>query len=70
MKQNFQLHYFYGENENAIRTQVWWKDFFPGRVPLRLLACGTPPGKTDLDTYSESVSTRVKIKIFMHNLHK
>ncbi|SDD19054.1 hypothetical protein SAMN05216323_10995, partial [Williamwhitmania taraxaci] len=20
---NFQLHYFYGENENAIRTQVW-----------------------------------------------
>ncbi|TAG32093.1 MAG: hypothetical protein EAZ13_01135 [Sphingobacteriia bacterium] len=22
-KQNFQLHYFYGENENAIRTQVW-----------------------------------------------
>jgi len=24
MKQNFQLHYFYGENENAIRTQVWY----------------------------------------------
>ena len=23
MKQNFQLHYFYGENETAIRTQVW-----------------------------------------------
>lgn len=23
MKQNFQLDYFYGENENAIRTQVW-----------------------------------------------
>lgn len=23
MKQNFQLHYFYGENENAIRKQVW-----------------------------------------------
>ena len=23
MKQNFQLHYFYGENENAIRTQIW-----------------------------------------------
>ena len=23
MKQNFPLHYFYGENENAIRTQVW-----------------------------------------------
>ena len=23
MKQNFQLNYFYGENENAIRTQVW-----------------------------------------------
>ena len=23
MKQNFQLHYFYGENKNAIRTQVW-----------------------------------------------
>ncbi|GAB4302645.1 MAG: IS4 family transposase [Ignavibacterium album] len=23
MRQNFQLHYFYGENENAIRTQVW-----------------------------------------------
>lgn len=23
MKQNFQLHYFFGENENAIRTQVW-----------------------------------------------
>lgn len=23
MKKNFQLHYFYGENENAIRTQVW-----------------------------------------------
>jgi hypothetical protein len=23
MKQNFQLSYFYGENENAIRTQVW-----------------------------------------------
>ncbi len=23
MKQNFQLHYFNGENENAIRTQVW-----------------------------------------------
>lgn len=23
MKQNFQLHYFYGENENAIRLQVW-----------------------------------------------
>ena len=23
MKQNFQLHYFYGENENAIRSQVW-----------------------------------------------
>ena len=23
MKQNFQLTYFYGENENAIRTQVW-----------------------------------------------
>jgi hypothetical protein len=23
MKQNFQLHYFYEENENAIRTQVW-----------------------------------------------
>lgn len=23
MKQNFQLHYFYGESENAIRTQVW-----------------------------------------------
>ena len=23
MKQNFQLHYFYGENENAIYTQVW-----------------------------------------------
>ena len=23
MKQNFQLHYFYAENENAIRTQVW-----------------------------------------------
>ena len=23
MKQNFQLHYFYGENENAIRTQAW-----------------------------------------------
>ena len=22
MKQNFQLHYFYGENENAIRTQI------------------------------------------------
>ncbi len=24
MKQNFQLHYFYGENENAIRTQLWY----------------------------------------------
>ncbi len=23
MKQNFQLHYFYGDNENAINTQVW-----------------------------------------------
>ncbi len=23
MKQNFQLSYFNGENENAIRTQVW-----------------------------------------------
>lgn len=23
MKQNFQLHYFYGENANAIYTQVW-----------------------------------------------
>ena len=23
MKQNFQQNYFYGENENAIRTQVW-----------------------------------------------
>ena len=23
MKQNFQLHYFYGENVNAILTQVW-----------------------------------------------
>jgi len=23
MKQNFQLHYFYGENETAIRTQIW-----------------------------------------------
>jgi len=23
MKQNFQLYYFYEENENAIRTQVW-----------------------------------------------
>ena len=23
MKQNFQLHCFYGETENAIRTQVW-----------------------------------------------
>ena len=23
MKQNFQLHYFYGENENTIRTQLW-----------------------------------------------
>jgi len=23
MKQNFQLHYFYGENVNAIYTQVW-----------------------------------------------
>jgi hypothetical protein len=23
MKQNFQLNFFYGENENAIRTQVW-----------------------------------------------
>ncbi|TKG92889.1 hypothetical protein EYV94_18115 [Puteibacter caeruleilacunae] len=23
MKQNFQLHYFYGENENVIRTQEW-----------------------------------------------
>lgn len=23
MKQNFQLHYFYGENQNAIYTQVW-----------------------------------------------
>jgi IS4 transposase len=24
MKQDFQLHYFYGENETAIRTQVWF----------------------------------------------
>jgi IS4 transposase len=24
MKQNFQLHYFYGENENAIYMQVWY----------------------------------------------
>lgn len=23
MKQNFQLHYFYGENQTAIRTQIW-----------------------------------------------
>jgi IS4 transposase len=23
MKQNFQLHYFYGENVNSIYTQVW-----------------------------------------------
>lgn len=23
MKQNFQLHFFYGENETANRTQVW-----------------------------------------------
>ncbi len=23
MKQNLQLHYFYGENENAIYIQVW-----------------------------------------------
>jgi len=23
LKQNFQLHYFYGENENAIKTQIW-----------------------------------------------
>lgn len=23
LKQNFQLHYFYGENETAIRTQIW-----------------------------------------------
>jgi hypothetical protein len=23
MKQNFQLHYFYGETENAIKTQIW-----------------------------------------------
>ena len=23
MKQNFQLYYFYGENVNAIYTQVW-----------------------------------------------
>jgi hypothetical protein len=25
MKQNFPLYYFYGENENAIRIQVWCK---------------------------------------------
>jgi hypothetical protein len=29
MKQNFQLHYFYGENENAIRTQVWCTLIYP-----------------------------------------
>lgn len=23
LKQNFQLHYFYGENETAIKTQIW-----------------------------------------------
>ena len=23
MKQNFQRHYFYGETENVIRTQIW-----------------------------------------------
>ena len=23
LKQNFQLHYFYGENETSIRTQIW-----------------------------------------------
>ena len=23
LKQNFQLHYFYGETETAIRTQIW-----------------------------------------------
>ena len=23
MKQNFQLHYFYSETENGIRTQIW-----------------------------------------------
>ena len=23
MKQNFRLHFFYGENETAIRTQIW-----------------------------------------------
>ena len=23
MKQNFQLHFFYGESENAILTQIW-----------------------------------------------
>ena len=24
MKQNFQKHYFYGENENDIYTQIWF----------------------------------------------
>lgn len=24
MKQNFQLHCFYGESENAILIQIWW----------------------------------------------
>lgn len=27
MKQNFQLHFFYGETKNAIRTQIWYTLF-------------------------------------------
>ena len=56
MKQNFQLSYFYGENENAIRTQVW-------RTLIAQLLLRVLQKKQRLKKAFSTVATLIKIHL-------
>ena len=54
MKQNFQLHYFHGQSENAIRTQVW-------RTLIAQLLLSVLHQKANMKKAFSTVATMVKI---------
>lgn len=56
MKQNFQLHYFYGENENAIRTQVWC-------TLIAQLLLTVLQKKTDVKKAFSTIATLIRIHL-------
>jgi len=55
MKQNFQLHFFYGENENEIRSQIWCT--LIAQLLLTVLQRKAETKKSFLDSGNQGVKT-------------